>query len=162
MATNTARVLYKDTFDGNGFTNENSLANALLTKPDKINPVITHLAGQEDKKFPLTFMTEGQKGGYKTIELNDVQYEWDTIGRMKRGDKIVSHTYQAGDKPGINFSIFYLTFETNWIKTQHMVMSPNGVQARIMERPTQNGSNWVYKLQLNSNDPAEYVALSEI
>jgi hypothetical protein len=31
-----------------------------------------------------------------------------------------------------------------------------------MEKPTQNGSYWVYKLQLNSNDPAEYVALTEI
>lgn len=161
MATN-GRVIYHDTFDGNGFTNENSLANALLTKPDKLNPVITHLAGEESKKFPLTFMTEGQKGGYKTIELNDVQYEWDVIGRKKKGDKIVSTTYSAGDKPGINFTPFYITFETNWLKYQHMVSSPNGVQARIMERPIQVGAYYVYKLMLGGNDPAAYVQLSEL
>lgn len=161
MALN-GRILYHDKFDGSGLTNTNSLANALLTKPDVINPVITHLAGLESKKFPLTFLTEGQKGGYKTIEVNDVQYEWSTIGRQKMGDKIVSTTYTAGDKPGINGSTFYITFESNWLKYQRMLRSPNGYQARIMERPKQVGANWVYALQLNTADPAEYVALSEL
>lgn len=157
-----ARIIYKDGFDGNGFTNENSLANLMLTKPDVINPVITHLAGEESKKFPLTFMTEGQVGGYRTIEINDVQYEWNTIGRMKKGDRIVSTTYTAGDKPGLNFTPFYITFETNWLKYQNMVSSPNGIQARIMERPNQVGAHWVYKLQLNATDPSEFVPLSEL
>lgn len=161
MAAN-GRILYHDKFDGNGFTNENSLANALLTKPDKLNPVITHLAGEESKKFPLTFMTEGQKGGYKTIELNDIQYEWDVIGRKKKGDKIVSTTYGAGDKAGLNNTPFYMTMESNWLKDQHMVMSPNGVQAQVKGRPTQVGAHWLYKFQLNTTDPAAYVALSEM
>lgn len=161
MATN-ARVVYHDKFDGTGFTNENSLANALLTKPDKLNPVITHLAGLESKKFPLTFMTEGQKGGYKTIELNNIQYEWDVIGRKKKGDKIVSTTYTTGDKPGVNFSYFFMTMETNWLKDQYMVMSPNGIQAQVKGRPTQVGVHWLYRFQLNTTDPAAYVALSEM
>jgi hypothetical protein len=161
MATN-ARIIYRDKFDGNGFTNENSLANALLTKPDRLNPVITHLAGEESKKFPLTFLTEGQKGGYKTIEINDIQYYWDTIGRMKQGDKLVSTTYTSGDKPGVNGTPFYMTFATNWLKTQHMLRSPNGVQARVAERPTQVGIYWLYKVYLNATDPSEYCALSEL
>lgn len=161
MATN-GRILYHDTYDGTGFTNENSLANALLTKPDKLNPVITHLAGEESKKFPLTFMTEGQKGGYQTIEVNDIQYTWDVIGRKKKGDKIVSHTYSSGDKPGLGRTPFYMIMESNWIKDQHMVMSPNGVQARVQGRPTQIGSHWSYKLQLNTVDPSYYVPLSEM
>lgn len=161
MATN-ARIIYRDKFDGNGYTNENSLANALLTKPDKLNPVITHLAGQESKKFPLTFLTEGQKGGSKTIELNDIQYEWDVIGRKKKGDKIVSTTYGAGDKPGINFSYFFATFDSNWLKDQHLVMSPNGVQARVMGRPTQVGVHYLYKFQLTTTDPAAFVPLTEL
>lgn len=156
------RILYKDKFDGTGYTNENSLANALLTKPDVINPVITHLAGEQSKMFPLTFLTEGQSGGYGTIDVNDVQYEWGTIGRMKHGSKLFSTTYTAGDKPGINFSPFYITFEDNWLKTDHMLASPNGVQARVMERPTQVGNHYVYKLQLNAQDPSEYCPLSEL
>lgn len=159
---NQAQVLYHDTFDGRGFTNENSLANALLTKPDQITPVITHLAGKESDKFPLTFLTEGQAGGVKPIELNDIQYEWNVMGRMKNSDKIVSHGYQAGDKPGLNGTPFFVTFETNWLKYQHTIISPNGIQARIMRRPEGAGAHYQYKLQLINPDPAAYVDLGEL
>lgn len=161
MATG-GRILYHDKFDGTGYTNENSLANALLTKPDVINPVITHLAGETNKMFPLTWLTEGQPGGYDTIDINDVQYEWGTIGRMRHGSKIVSVTYTGGDKPGVNFTPFFITFEDNWLKVQHNVTSPNGVKARVMEKPTQVGSHWLYKFQLRGSDPAAYVPLSEL
>lgn len=161
--TTKAQILYHDRFDSTGFTNENTLANAMLTKPDVINPVITHLAGREDKKFPLTFMTEGQKGGYKTIEINDIQYEWNTIGRMKRSDKIVSTTYTSGDKPGLNNTPFYITTESNWLKDQHTVMSPNGVQARVMERGKPAGSgHYTITLELIGTLPSEYCPLSEL
>jgi hypothetical protein len=157
------RIVIHDKFDSTGFTNENTLARALLTKPDTINPVITHLAGREDKKFPLTFLTEGQKGGYKTIEVNDIQYDWPTIGKTKNGDRIVSTTYQAGDKPGINHSPFYITTEGNWLKVQHIVMSPNGVQARVMERGKPVGSGrYLITLQLNGVASTDFCPLSEL
>lgn len=159
---NGAQILYKDSFNGNGYTNENSLANALLTKPDVITPVITYLAGKEDKKFPLTFLTEGQAGGVKPIEVNDVQYEWSVMGKMKNTDKIVSTQYQAGDKPGINSTPFFITFETNWLKVQHTIISPNGVQARIQQRPQQVGNHWQYKVQLINPDATAFCPLSEL
>ena len=46
---NTAKVVFHDTFDGRGFTDQNSLVNALLTKPDQLDPVLTHLMGRQDK-----------------------------------------------------------------------------------------------------------------
>lgn len=161
MATG-AQVLYKDSFNGNGYTNENSLANALLTKPDVISPVITHLAGRESDKFPLTFLTEGQKGGVNPIELNDIQYEWNVMGRMKNTDKLVSTTYIAGDKPGVGSTPFYVIFETNWLKKQHTIISPNGVQARIQAQPIPIGSQYQYKLQLINPDPAAFCPLTEL
>lgn len=164
MAGINAQIIYHDKFDSNGFTNENTLARAMLTKPDVINPVITHLAGREDKKFPLTFMTEGQKGGYKTIEVNDIQYEWPVISQMKNTDRISSTTYGSGDKPGLNFSPFFITFEGNWLKDQHTVVSPGGVQARVMERGKPVGSGrHVLTLQLNNGGgPDDYCPLSEL
>lgn len=159
----TARIVYHDRFDSTGFTNENTLARAMLTKPDVINPVITHLSGREDKKFPLTFMTEGQKGGYKTIEVNDIQYEWPTIGKIKNEDRIVSTAYGASDKPGLGGSLFYITTEENYLKDQHTVISPNGIQARVMERGKPVGSGrYQITLQLNGYGPSEYCPLSEL
>jgi len=161
-AQNPAQVLYHDSFDGKGFTNENSLSNAFLTKPDTINPVITHLAGREDNRFPLSFLTEGQRGGYRTIEVNDIQYDWNTFRKLKYSDEIVSTTYLPTDKPGLNNTYFQITFKTNWLKNQHTVESPNGVSARIQGKPVQVGSNYVYTLQLITGDATVYVPNSEL
>ena len=48
-------------------TDTNSLVNALLEKPAELSPIITHLAGREDRKFPLTMLTEGV-GNTKSID----------------------------------------------------------------------------------------------
>lgn len=159
---NASRILIHEKFDGNGFTNNNSLAQMRLTKPDVINPVITHLMGSEDKRFPLTFFTEGQKGGMKRIEIEDIEYNWPVMSRLKQSDVIVGHTYSGTNKPGINGTPFKLRFKTNWLKQQHNVHSPNGIQARIQGRPTPVDGVWEYTLQLIYRDPQEYVPLSEI
>lgn len=160
--SSASRIIYHDKFDGDGFTNENSLANMLLTKPDKINPVITFLAGREDKKFPLSFLTEGQKGGTKTVEIQDVQYEWDVFRRIRKSDAVLSTTYVSTDKPGLNQTAFYITFETNWLKIQHTIVAPDGTRARIMSKPVQVGSNYVYKLRLNNPSAAAYCAFANL
>lgn len=160
--SNEARVVYHDRHDAKGFTNENTLANALLTKPDKLNPVLTHLMGREDKRFPLSFMTEGQRGGVKQIEINDVQYSWDTFKRLKTTDSIVSTTYSGTDSVGIGFSDFYVTFKTAWLKQQRTVESPNGTRARIMGKPIQNGAHYQYTLRLIGVDSQETVDISQL
>src|SRR5882757_2336068 len=160
--SNTARILYRDSFDGNGYTNENSLANALLTKPDQITPVLTHLAGDEGKKFPLTFLTEGIVGGTRIHELNDVQYEWNTINKMKHSDKIVSSAYTTvNDRAGINNTPIYVLFETNWLKTQHTIVTPGGYKLRVQGRPTQIGSHFQYQFSLITTDPSLYIPYTE-
>lgn len=159
---NTSRILVHETFDGNGFTNNNALAQMRLTKPDVVNPVITHLMGREDKKFPLTFLTEGQTGGMKRIEIEDVEYNWPVMSRMKQSDILVGHSYSATSKPGIAGTPFKLRFKTNWLKQQHNISSPNGVTARIQGKPVPVDGVWEYTLQLIYRDPAEYVPLSEL
>lgn len=51
--------LTEDYWNPEMYTDENSLANALLTEADVLSPVITHLAGRYDRRFPLSFLTEG-------------------------------------------------------------------------------------------------------
>ena len=62
--------LYEDTFNSSSMTDENSLAAALMTQPDVLSPVITHLSGQEDKRFPLSYLTEGMGA---TKYINDIE-----------------------------------------------------------------------------------------
>ncbi len=160
MASIQTRLLYPERYDPKGYTNENSLANALLTRPDQINPIITYYMGKDSDMFPLTFLSEGQVGGVK--EIQDVQYEWDVMGRMKHTDYIVSTTYTGGDMPGLNGTTFLVTFKTNWLIEQHGVVSPGGVHARIMAKPIQVGSNFQYTLQLKESDPQAFCPLTEL
>ena len=69
---NSFRVVHNETFGDEGYTNNLSLTKARMTNPDSLNPVITHLMGQESKKFPLLYLTEGQRGGVKLVEIQDV------------------------------------------------------------------------------------------
>lgn len=160
--TTASRILYHDRFDGKGFTDENSLANALLTKPDQISAVITYLAGREENRFPLTFMTEGQKGGLtSTNEINDIQYEWSTFKRLRKGSKIKSTGYSSGDKPGINGQDIIVIMEDNWLIEQHTVVAPDGTQCRVKYKPIDLGSgNFEYRFTMQSAQPGEYVALT--
>jgi hypothetical protein len=159
---NLGRVLFHERFDSNGFTSNKSLAEMRLTKSDTLNPVITHLMGAENKMFPLTFLTEGQKGGMKRNEIQDVEYNWPVITRMKKSDAIVSHEYATGDTVGRGGAPFQLVFRTNFLKNQHLIHSPNGLQARVQGRPRPVGNGWLYTLRLIYRDSEESVALSEI
>lgn len=140
-----SRVIYHDKFDGKGFTDENSLSSALLTNPEQIVPVLTHLQGREDLKFPLSFLTEGQNNGIKTVELNDVQYFYSTFRKLRKTDSIaVTPAVTTG--VGLNNSYFTLDFRTNWLKVQHNVFSPSGVLCRIQKAPKKVGNFYRYEL----------------
>lgn len=156
-----AKVVYHPTFDGRGFTNENSLAHALLSKPDQIDPVITHLLGKQSKMFPLSFLTEGQYGG--SVPVNNVQYHWDVINKLNKVDYVVSSTYTTGDRPGLGGRIpFYFTTKTNWLKMHHLIESQNGTVARVDEKPTRNGLYWTYRATLWTTDPNAFVPLADL
>lgn len=160
------RVLYHDTFEGKGFTDENSLATARLTRPDKVNPTITFLQGNPSKKFPLTFLTEAQTKGVDPIAINDIQYEWDTFKTYRKPSTIIGHGYGAGDKPGVAGSPILIDMEDDWLKYQHTVQTPNGTQLRVDSRAQRltgkGGSGFRYTFQLITNNRADYVDVSEL
>lgn len=156
------RVLHGETFNDEGFTNNLSLTKARMTNPDTLNPVITHLMGQESKKFPLLYLTEGQKKGYKYIEIQDVEYDWPVFGRLRRTDAVAGHDYAVSDKPGYGNTDVFVVFKTAWLKYQHTIISPNGIQCRIMSRPEKVGNGYKYKLKIWANNTTTSIPLSEL
>lgn len=159
---NTGRVVHHETFDDSGYTNNLSLTQARMTNPDQLNPVITHLMGQESKKFPLLFLTEGQKKGVKYVEIKDVEYEWPVFGQLKVSDQVAGHDYAPTDKPGYGGLPVYVIFKTAWLKFQHNIYSPNGTVCRISQRPERVSTGYKYKLDIIRNSNTAYVNLSEL
>ena len=133
----------KTYYNDDQMTDSNNLSNALLTSPEKISPMITHLGGREDKKFPLTFLTEGL-GNTKSIER--LEYEYDVNYHFRKTRPLAA---EASDEAvGANGQPFVLTFPDKWFIKDYILVSQSGVQARIMSEPTPNGSNWDYTMQL--------------
>lgn len=159
MSDFAARVLIHDTFDGRGFTDQNSLVNALLTKPDQIDPVLTHLMGREDKKFPLSFLSEGYEGSQG---IEDIQYTYDVINKIDKADEVVSAPYTAGDTPGVNQTGFFVIFRSNWFRKGHIIESANDVQAIITNDPVPAGGYYKYELQLVYDGRFNFCPLSEL
>ncbi len=153
-----ARVVYHDSFEGKGFTDENSLANMFLTNPDELDMTLTFLMGQESKMFPLTFLSEGQEGG--SWEVNDIEYKYSVMGKINRADTVALTAYSGSNKPGLARSKFKLPFKTNWFKYQHTIESNYGDRARIVDRPVYDGSYHWYELELIANSDSAFCSLA--
>ena len=131
------KTFYNDT----QMTDSNSLANALLEKPAELSPIITHLAGREDRRFPLTMLSEGV-GNTKSIDRWEYEY------RVKTHEVNVRPLVAAASTLGLGGQIFTLTFPDKWFVFPYTLISQAGTQARIMNEPRQVGSNWEYDCKL--------------
>lgn len=155
------RVLYGESFDDKGYTNLQSLTEARMTAPDTLNPVITHLMGRESKKFPLLFLTEGQRGGTDWKEIQNLEYDWPVEGKTRYTDMVAGHDYGANDTPGYGGATIEVVFKTAWLKNQHNIVSPNGYVARILYKPTKVSTGWKYILDVVRKSNEEFIPVSE-
>jgi hypothetical protein len=131
-------------------TDTNSLVNALMERPEELSPIITHLAGREEKKFPLSFLTEGV-GNTKSIDRFEYEYRVKTHEINVR-PVIANSGNGAGGAP------FTLTFPDKWFVFPYTLVSQSGKLARIMTEPVPDGSGWKYTLKIVSPDVASIPA----
>jgi len=157
------QIVYPTTHDSKGYLDEQSFAQAQLSKPDTINAVLTHLGGRLSDKFPMTFLTEGQKGGGDYREnIQDAQFLWDVMERPKKFDAVKSHGYTSTMKPGIGLQDVILVFPTKCLIEQTVVVSGNNVKCRVDRAPRRVPGGYEYALKLASGNPADFVPFSEI
>jgi hypothetical protein len=131
-------------------TDTNSLVNALLEKPAELSPIITHLAGKDDRKFPLTMLTEGV-GNSKSIDRWEYEY------RIKTHTINTRPCAAAMVGTGAGGAALTLTFPDKWFIFPYTLISQDGTQVRIMAEPKSVGGNYEYTCQLV--DPSNTAAL---
>lgn len=141
--------VYKQYYNDSQMTDMNSLARAFINKPTQLSPVITHIGGREDKKFPLTMLTEGM-GNTKSID--QLEYEYRVQARMDHS-RPVANTPSTVDNVGRGGAMFTIEFPDRWFIKDYVLVSQSGTQARIMSDPIPSGSNFAYTLQLVDPDP---------
>lgn len=150
------RVLQQGKFDDRGYSNEESIAYLQLQKPVAINNFLTYNYGMDDDRFPLTFMTEGQ-GQAGTVDIDTVQWHWDTMGRMKFTD-FVTYFNTSNTKPGQGGAEFEVHFATHHFIEQYGLIAPDGMtQVRIQKDLGESAHGYGYILKLTSPNPEAYV-----
>jgi hypothetical protein len=147
MAANGTNISVQKTFyNDSQMTDTNSLSNALLSKPTELSPIITHLAGKDDARFPLSFLTEGV-GNTKSIERLEYEYRVSTHRLRTRPVAVVP---ASTANLGLGGATFELEFPDKHFVFPYVLVSQSGVQARIMMAPAQvaGGTSFKYTLQL--------------
>lgn len=128
------RELYTTEYDSRTYADENLLHGHRLVDPVTLTQSLTWLYGKDSNKFPLLTNTEGQ-GAYKSVKpLNDTQYTWPVMGRMKHGSKVVGLVNTSLTKPGLGRTTFEVDFEDGIPIEQYSMTSPDGeYQVRIQK-----------------------------
>jgi hypothetical protein len=136
----------KTYYNDSQMTDTNSLVNALQERPAELSPIITHLAGREEKKFPLSFLTEGV-GNTKSIDRYEYEYRVKTHEVNVR--PIVEVRAAASQTTiGSNGTPFEVVFPDKWFIFPYTLVSQTGELARIMKDPEPVGNGYRYTLQL--------------
>ena len=146
------------------YNDENVLYNFELLSPAKLHRNLTYLFGKDSDAYPLSFLTEGQ-GAYTSIEsskLNDTQYTWDVIGRMKNISPIIGLYNTAIAEPGKGWIPFQVIMKDNWFIKDWTAMSPDGQhRVRIQSDGRQIGVNrYLYTFVLISGHEDEFIDLA--
>ena len=144
----------KSYYNDQQMTDTNSLVNALLEKPEELSPIITHLAGREEKKFPLSFLSEGV-GNTRSIDRFEYEYRVKTHEVNVR--PVVSST-----GTGAGGAMFTIVFPDKWFIFPYTLVSNEGSLARIMQEPKVVGGGYEYTLQLVSPDNSTGLVAGEV
>lgn len=157
------RELYSVQYDSKVYTDENLLYKHKLIDPVRLSKNFTYLYGRDSDMFPLLGMTEGQNAfqSIKPKVLNDTQYFWDVMGRMKHTARVVG-LVGSNPTPGKGFQPFEMDFETNWLHAYYSAYSPDQKYAvRIQAEPKRQASGFYRALVriMNTTNPDTYVPL---
>ena len=150
------REVQRGNYDDRGYSNEETIAHLMLSKPSEINSTLTYTFGMDDDRFPLNFLTEGQ-GKEGVVDITTVDWTWKTMGRMKFNDSVlwVASKTNVG-KGGVTFEI---EFKTHWFIEQYGLVAPDGkTQVRIMkDLGAGSHGGYLYRLRRTTPDPNAFV-----
>jgi len=148
-------------YNSERFTDENVLYKNKLIDKVELSGGLTYLWGKDSDMFPLLSLTDGQKGmlSVKPKALNDTQYTWNVMGRMKHVSKVVGLANASNTKPGLGGTSFEVDFEDDWFLKFYTIMSPDKQHTcRIQGNPVRLGANrFRITLIIMTGDADEYV-----
>ncbi len=153
-------ILRNQAFDSTEYTDVNFLYGNQLVDIPTISKNMTYIHGKDSNMFPLTYTTEGQDAlsSVKSKKLNDTQYTWDIMGRLRLTSKVVGVVGTVTDNVGVGHSPFEVEFEDGWFIKDYGATTPDGDhQVRIQGKGSRPNS---YIMVITSGDIDEGIEAS--
>jgi hypothetical protein len=148
------------------FSDENLLLNFKLLDPVMLSKNLTWLWGKDSDELSLTFLTEGNGAvkSLKPLKLNDTQYKWKIMGRMRSTSKCLGVPNASLAKPGFNGTTFEIDFEDDFFKRMYTAYSPDGsTRIRFQTNPIKISINrYRYTAIILTGGTSSYLAASQI
>jgi hypothetical protein len=142
---------------------ENMLANALLTKPHIVSPVLSYIFGRFDQGNILDFLTNGMG---KTLTIENRQYEWNVMIEHDKAIRINAATTMGSavtassstETPGLNQTPIQLWLPEKWFGVGAILeFDDKEYQARVISEPYQDGSEFVYTVVVADGKAESYI-----
>lgn len=127
-----------------GMTEANHLSQFYLTEPEKMDGVLAYAFGTENKS--VLSMITGGLGNTKYV--HNREYTWDLHGQNERRVSISRNHLGGGTTPGVGGTYFKIYFDEKLFARTELIASANGTQLYVSDDPYQDGTDWVYTVQL--------------
>jgi hypothetical protein len=139
-----------------GLTQDSHLNTFFLTEPDLATKVVTLVHNKyTGAQNPLSFLTTGMG---RSKEMNGIQYRWPLTGDSEKAVPVVGSFGDGSSTPGINSTTFRVKFPEKWFMMGDvLVPDDTNYPVRVMSEPYQDGNDFVYTLQLVTNDQSKFM-----
>ncbi len=150
--------LYKSKYFS-GLTDENMLSNALLTQPHQVSTVLSYIFGRYENNT-LDFLTTGMG---KTITVENREYEWPVMISHDKAITIKDAKWNGSAitsnmTPGLGGTPVQIWVAEKWFGVGAIVaFDDRNFQARVMSEPYQDGTDFVYTLNVVGDTPGAFI-----
>jgi hypothetical protein len=152
-------VLYRTKYFSD-LVDEQMLANALMTEPHKVSPVISYIFGIYDRGNVIDFITNGI-GNTMTIE--SPSYQWDLMIEHDRAIPIRLANWNGAPvtatlTPGISKSPIQIWLGEKWFGPGAILQfDDKEFQVRVVGEAYQDGNEWVYTVVVADGKDESYI-----
>lgn len=150
-----------------GLTRHSHLGAIGMTQPQYIDKVM-------DRLYEVNYGADNFVSFINQFPVHPIdqegEYRWRLHGADERNVPLAQAELtpgvpvQAGDRPGVGHSQFYLLFSERWFDATSVIVGPNpdAYALRIVEDPIQTGLGWRCKVELVTGDENLFAPLSDL
>lgn len=149
----------KQTWNPSSFTDQNSLATALMTEPEVLSKTLAYVFGD---KYAIQYLTQGMgRVSNSYNKIGNQQFRWPLMGSLTKAIPVTG-SYSPSSNLGINFTPFQVRLAENYFAVGDVIASHTRVLARVQEEPVQDGTDWLYTLRLVTADPTATMPTADL